>query len=251
MEELFLSAFLACPELYVVYKEDIDIPELAPELAHLLAAYEVYEVVDEPLRSVIADLGAGVVLQDPVAYGLEEVRFAEADAAVDEKRVVFAAGVVGGRRTGGVRELVGLAHDEVLEGVLGAQVKACRLGGLSSGALLFLLFFLFPLLWSRGSMRGFVVHPPYKAELFFGDLPQNIFYEGLVMFPYPFEEKAVGHLELDRVCASANDLYRPEPGREVLGAHMGSHAVKAVFPQRFGVHYTPGRRQRKKGKGME
>ena len=50
-----------------------------------------------------------------VADGVDQVSLAEADAAVDEERVVGGAGTLGDLDRGRARELVGLAGDESVE----------------------------------------------------------------------------------------------------------------------------------------
>jgi hypothetical protein len=60
-------------------------------------------------------LAWGSIFQDLVADGLNQVRLAETDAAVDEQRVVARAGIVGDLQGGGARQVVGLAAHEVIE----------------------------------------------------------------------------------------------------------------------------------------
>jgi hypothetical protein len=57
----------------------------------------------------VADLGAGLALQDVIAEGLDEVRLAEAHAAVDEERIVGSR-VLGDLNPGRASELVRLAR---------------------------------------------------------------------------------------------------------------------------------------------
>ena len=58
---------------------------------------------------------------DLVADGVQEVRLAEADAAVEKERVVAVRGRLGDGARGGVRELIRRADDEVLEQVAGVE----------------------------------------------------------------------------------------------------------------------------------
>ena len=60
-------------------------------------------------------------LEDALADRLEQVRLAQADAAVDEQRVVGLAGLLGDGDAGGVRQAVAGAGDEVFEDVVGVE----------------------------------------------------------------------------------------------------------------------------------
>ena len=62
-----------------------------------------------------ATFAAGFARQDQVADRVHQVRLAETDAAVDEQRVVRAAGILRDLKRRRARELVALAFDEALE----------------------------------------------------------------------------------------------------------------------------------------
>ena len=64
-----------------------------------------------------------------VADGLHQVGLAEADAAVEEQRVVASRGVLGHRPAGGVGELVGAADDEVVELIARVELRRRDLAG--------------------------------------------------------------------------------------------------------------------------
>jgi len=66
---------------------------------------------------------------DFVADGLDEVGFAEADAAVDVEGVVAGAGLFGDAATGGEDKVVVVADDEVIEDVFGVEVGGVVLDG--------------------------------------------------------------------------------------------------------------------------
>ena len=70
----------------------------------------------------------GSTVEDLVADGVDEMGLPQADAAVDEERVVVVARLVGDRLGRRVGELVARADDEVVEGVLGQQRRAPRRG---------------------------------------------------------------------------------------------------------------------------
>ena len=56
---------------------------------------------------------------DEVRDGVHQVRLAQADAAVEEQRVVGAAGILRHLQRRGLGELVALALDEAVEGEIG------------------------------------------------------------------------------------------------------------------------------------
>ena len=72
-------------------------------------------MVHESVARDVEDVGVRVDGEDLLADGLEEVSFAEADAAVDEEWVVGCAGLVGDGDRSCVSELVVRASDEVFE----------------------------------------------------------------------------------------------------------------------------------------
>lgn len=67
----------------------------------------------------IAHHALRVVAQDGIADGVDEVRFAQARATVDEERVVGAAGVARYLLSRGPGKVVGLADHQVVEGETG------------------------------------------------------------------------------------------------------------------------------------
>ena len=121
VEELLLRALLAGDELDVVDQEEIDGAVLGAELRGAVVADRVDELVREALGREIEQAEARVEARDLVADRVEQVRLAEADAAVDEERVVGLRGQLGDRLAGGLRELVGVADHEGIEGVRGLR----------------------------------------------------------------------------------------------------------------------------------
>ena len=63
----------------------------------------------------VADDTVRIVAPDFVAERMDQVGLAQADAAVDEQRVVGSAGVEGDLLGGGTSEIVGAAGDQGLE----------------------------------------------------------------------------------------------------------------------------------------
>src|SRR3954468_23955132 len=61
-------------------------------------------------------------MHDILADGVQEMRFAQANPSVNKKRVVRFPGRLRDGQSGGVREIVVTADDEIIEGVLGIEV---------------------------------------------------------------------------------------------------------------------------------
>ena len=128
VEELLLGPLLVGDELDVIDEQQVDLAVARPEVvdAALLDAGD--EVVGELLAGGVDDPLARVALHHGVADRVHQVGLAEADAAVQEERVVGLAGTLGDRQAGGMREAVGRADDEGAEGVAGVEVDAAALG---------------------------------------------------------------------------------------------------------------------------
>ena len=116
MEELFLRVLLAGEELDVVDQQRMQRAVRGLEIVHAVVLQRPHHVADEALRVHVGDARFAVTLLDQVADGVHEVGLAEADAAVDEQRVIGAAGIVGDLQGGGLGEVVALALDESVEG---------------------------------------------------------------------------------------------------------------------------------------
>src|SRR5690349_3171695 len=81
----------------------------------------------------IGDFRRRVAREDVVADRVHQVRLTETDAAVDEQRVVSAAGVLRDLECGGPRELIALALDEAVERERDVEPSAERRGGADLG----------------------------------------------------------------------------------------------------------------------
>ena len=117
VEELLLRPLLARDELDVVDQEDVDGAVLGAELGDAVVADRVDELVGEALGREVEHAQARVEAGDLVADRVQQVGLAEADAAVDEERVVGLRRQLGDGLAGGLGELVGVADDEGVEGV--------------------------------------------------------------------------------------------------------------------------------------
>ena len=137
VEELLLGLGLALQELDVVDQQHVDVAVAPLEPVLPVVADRVDELVGELLAGHVAHLGAGVEAADVVADRVQQVGLAQPGVAVDEQRVVGLAGRLGDGDGGGVREPVGRADDEGLEGVLrveaGLERRWARGPGASTG----------------------------------------------------------------------------------------------------------------------
>jgi hypothetical protein len=121
VEERLLRLRAALQELDVVDQEDVDVAVACLEGGAAVVGDGVDEVVRELLARDVSDADAGVERLGIVADRVQQVRLAESGVAVDEERVVRLGRCLshGDRRC--MREAVGLADDEVVEGVLRVQ----------------------------------------------------------------------------------------------------------------------------------
>ena len=117
VEELFLRPFLAGEELDVVEQQRVDGAIAIAELLHPVVADRGDQLGDERVGRHVDDLHARVRVADLLADRLDQMRLAEAGAAVDEERVERAAGILGDRLRRRAGELVRFADDERLEPV--------------------------------------------------------------------------------------------------------------------------------------
>ena len=121
MEELLLRADLGLEELHVVDEQDVDAAVGGLEGVRVAAVDGADEVIGERLRGGVADGRAGAVGRDVVRDRVQEVGLAQAGRAADEERVVGEPGHLGDGERGGVGEPVGVADDELLEGLAGVE----------------------------------------------------------------------------------------------------------------------------------
>ena len=122
MEELLEGRLLALEELDVVDQEDVDLAVAALETLHTAVvlvpvAHAGDEVGDEDLGVDVLDADPRVEGLGVVADGVQEVRLAQAGAAVDEQGVVGTGRGLGHGQRGGVGEAIGGPGDVGVEGV--------------------------------------------------------------------------------------------------------------------------------------
>ena len=118
MEELFLGPLAVGEELDVVDHQHVGVAVAVAEVVQAAELDGLDEVVDERLAGQVEDAGLLLAGQHRVADRLEQVRLAQAHAAVDEQGVVGLAGRLADGQAGRVGQAVARAGDEVVEGVL-------------------------------------------------------------------------------------------------------------------------------------
>ena len=123
VKELLLSSVLSCQELDVVDQEHVDRPVPRPEVVHPVLLDGGDHLVHELLAGHVRDLGrpVHVAFADGMADRVHQVRLAQADASVEEERVVGLSGGVGDGAAGGVGEAAAVAHHEGGEGEVGIE----------------------------------------------------------------------------------------------------------------------------------
>ncbi|MCY1509556.1 hypothetical protein D9M68_439050 [compost metagenome] len=115
VEELFLRAVLVGEELHVVDQQQIERVVAFLELIESLALIGLDHIRHELLGVDVENFGIGPVGQQPVTHSVHQVGLAQADAAVDEKRVVQVARHAGHVHGRGARHAVGRALDQGVE----------------------------------------------------------------------------------------------------------------------------------------
>ena len=106
VEELGLGAFLAGQELDVVDEQHVDAAIALAEVEDPVVADRVDHLVHEALGRDVGQLQRLEVIEHVVPDRVHQVRLAQADAAVDEQRVVRARRGLGDRPAGRMRKLV-------------------------------------------------------------------------------------------------------------------------------------------------
>src|SRR5207237_6379104 len=100
VEELLLRPFLPGQELDVVEEERVGGAVAIAELLHAVVADRRDQLRDEGVGRHVDDLEPWIPFADLLCYGLDQMRLAEAGAAVDEERSERAPRVLGERLRG-------------------------------------------------------------------------------------------------------------------------------------------------------
>ena len=215
------------------------LPVTPPELRDPVILEGPDELVGESLGREVEDAGLGPIAEDPVPDGVHQVGLAQADPAVDEERVVALPGIGPGGDARGVGELVGGSDDEVVEAVLGVEVRGGAPRGRGRGADLGRRETL--RLRRRGGdpiLELLVDLPAHLECVLLGLALQGVEDQLDVVGADPVLEEAVGDAEGDRVFHDPHALDGCEPGLEVLCREAATKIRQRAFPQ-FGHRQIP------------
>ncbi len=124
VEELVLSALFAAEVLDVIHHQHVGVVAvLVAELFDAVIADLIYELVHKGLGLQIQDAPRRVLLLDLLTDGMQKVRLAQAHAAVNKQRIVFAGRVFSDGATGSSSKLIRGANHKRIERVLGQKVR--------------------------------------------------------------------------------------------------------------------------------
>ena len=115
MEELLLGGLAPADELHIIDHQDVDRAELFLESNGILGPERSHELKHELLRREVDDPLARLALLDMQGNGMHQMRLAQADAAVEEKRVEGNALSLRHPACRGIGQLVRLADNEIVE----------------------------------------------------------------------------------------------------------------------------------------
>jgi hypothetical protein len=198
MEELFLRALLVREELDVVDDEHIDGAIALAEGEDPFVPDGGDDLVDEVLARNIGERELWIPLEKIVTDGLEQMGLAEADAAVDEERVVGLGGDFGDRLRGRVGHLIRGTDHEGLEGVLRVQGR-----GLDH---------------RKGFNAAEVLHVALEPDGGVAEACEHLRNETRVILQEPVAKGRAGHADAQHRPIERAKGGGPEPGDEGVGA---------------------------------
>ncbi len=111
VKELFLRSLLTGNDLNIIDQQHIGCPIVAVEHGHPVQLDGRNHFVHKALAGGVHHVQAGIVVQQAAADGVHQVRLADADAAVNKKRVIAARGHLCHCLSSRMRQLVGRADD--------------------------------------------------------------------------------------------------------------------------------------------
>ena len=233
-------------ELHVVHQQQVDVAVSLLEVGHLPGAQGGDEVVGELLGGDVAHLEARGFLQRRVSDRVQQVRLPQADAPVDEERVVAVSGLVGDRDGCRVGELVSGTDDEPVERVPVVQRTEHRPG--ARGGLLGELEQP-----GRDGSRGkrvLLLAPDQDLDghLLRELLPRDLLDPGEMVLLDPLLEELVGGGDEEDRTFPRDEPQGAQPRLEHLFAHLAAQLGEYPFPRLRG--HAAGSRS-KAGHGRE
>src|SRR5712675_647633 len=112
VKEFLLRSLLASEKLDVVNQENISLAITLPEFDEITVLDRVDEFVDEQLTRDVDHLHVSSFRPHILSDGLHQMGFAQANAAVNEQRIVRARRRLRDGKTGCVRDFIVRADDE-------------------------------------------------------------------------------------------------------------------------------------------
>jgi len=232
VEELLLDPFLAGEELDVVNQQHVRLAIFLPKLHQLVVLDAVDVFVGELFGGDVGDTRAFAIGDDVLSDGVQQVGFAEADAAVEEQGVVGFAGRLGDREGRGVGEIVVVAHDERFKRVprIKAAIRRVRvaLGRRSRRVLRF---------WLRGGLRGGVdgagADLELDLQLFSGGQRDHVLEQTHVVVFQPDLAKVVGYLQDQTVTFQPGNRQGSKPQIVGVGTEHRAQLILRRLPNFF------------------
>ncbi len=124
MEKFFLRSFFIGKELDVIDQQRINGAVVAFKLFDRIVLQGFYHVLNEALGVHIHHFRIRLAGHNAVTHRVQQVRFTQTRAAIQEQRVVGASGVISNLTSRRARQLVRLTFNEVIERVLHVNVGA-------------------------------------------------------------------------------------------------------------------------------
>ncbi len=259
MEEFFLGALAAGQELHVVEDQRIDPAKFLAKLAHLVAAQRIDHLVHENFgrheQNFSRPIAAG---PDMVPDGGHQVSLAEAHPAINEKRVVFLARLIGDRLRRGMRELIGRSHHELRETVARVQGRmpistrrGCRRRTTRCRRLAISIAICMAIGWALLRRRHGSIFAESQPHLHFLAclLRQRCAHQAQVTFVDPIAEKSIGRFDSDGRSLMPNKIERPDPRLIADLTQLIADAISGPLPQTIHIaspcqtrtaHHAPG-----------
>ena len=232
MEKFLLNSFLAREELDVVNQQHVGLAVFLAELGELVVLDPVNVFVGELFGREISDARAFFVARHVLADGMEQMRLAQADPAVKEKRIVGFAGRLGHRQRGGVGEIVVVADDKSFKRILGIEMDFAaarrafvrRFGGFHFGR--------------HGRRRQGDWRAPGRNFEFDLQLPaggdgKGVLQETGVVVLEPDFAEFVRRLEHDVIAIQRTRAQRGKPHAEGVFAQLGAELLLRQIPNFF------------------
>ena len=122
MEKLLLSPLLLGDELYIVYKQHVDVSVFFSEFLVLVVSDGIDKLVGERLAGGVKHFGVWIVIQYVMSYGVHKMGLAQTYAAVEEKRVVCLRRLHSHGQSRRVSHPVAVSYDKRAENIFRIEI---------------------------------------------------------------------------------------------------------------------------------